>query len=50
MTAGEVALLMRIRTHDRAWQCPFCGKPFTDIKAFALHKDACRRRPAGMAQ
>jgi hypothetical protein len=46
MTDGEIALLMRIGTNDRTWQCPFCGAPFTSIANFALHKDACRKRPA----
>jgi hypothetical protein len=24
--------------------CPFCGKPFAEIKAFAAHKDSCLNR------
>jgi hypothetical protein len=50
MTPGEIALLLRIETNDRVWRCPFCGAPFISITNFALHKDACRKRPAGMAR
>jgi hypothetical protein len=31
-------------------QCCFCGAPFTSKTNLDLHKNACRKRPAGMAR